>query len=125
MARKPEAPISEYKQPAGGRGAVKSALNAFQVQGIPVKALQSFVKANKADGFDCPGCAFPNKSGGALVDSCEQGQKAIAWEMTKKQAAPDFFARMPLSQLRDLTDNELESVGRLTHPLVYDAGSDT
>ena len=125
MARKPEAQIKEYQQPAGGRGAVKSALNAFRVQGIPVKALQSFAKANKVDGFDCPGCAFPNKSDGALVDSCEQGQKAIAWEMTKKQAAPDFFARMPLAQLRDLTDNELEAVGRLTHPLVYDANSDT
>jgi molybdopterin-dependent oxidoreductase alpha subunit len=125
MSRKPEAQIREYKQPAGGRGAVKSALNAFRLQGIPVRALQSFVTANKPGGFDCPGCAFPDKNGGALVDSCEQGQKAIAWEMTKKRADSDFFARRPLAQLRELTDHELESVGRLTHPLFYDAGSDT
>jgi molybdopterin-dependent oxidoreductase alpha subunit len=125
MSRKPAAQIREYKAPAGGRGAVKSALNAFRVQGIPVKILQSFAKANKLNGFDCPGCAFPDKGDGSAIDSCEQGQKAIAWEMTKKRADPDFFARMPLAQLREWTDHELESVGRLTHPLVYDAGSDT
>ena len=123
MPRKPDVQIKQYNQPAGGRGAVKSALNAFRIQGIPVRAVQSFTKANKPDGFDCPGCAFPDKTGGALIDSCEQGQKAIAWEMTKKHANPDFFAHMPLSRLRELTDNELESVGRLTHPLVYDRGA--
>src|SRR4051794_40699205 len=119
MPRKPIAQIREYKQPAGGRGAVRSTLNAFRLQGIPIRVVQSFAKANKTNGFDCPGCAFPDKGDGSLIDSCEQGQKAIAWEMTKKRAAPDFFAGKSLAQLREFTDHELEAVGRLTHPLVY------
>jgi molybdopterin-dependent oxidoreductase alpha subunit len=124
MPRKTDVQIKPYDQPAGGRGAVKSALNAFRIQGIPVRALQSFAKANKPDGFDCPGCAFPDKTGGALVDSCEQGQKAIAWEMTNKRADPAFFAGKPLAHLRAWSDHELEAVGRLTHPMVYDGSID-
>ena len=66
--------------PAGGRGAISGALRAFARQHIPVKVVGSFLTANKVHGFDCPGCAFPDKTGKPLVDSCEQGQKAIAWK---------------------------------------------
>jgi molybdopterin-dependent oxidoreductase alpha subunit len=117
--------IEEYKDPAGGRGAVKEAINAFWQQRIPLKVIESFRKANTPHGFDCPGCAFPDKNQGAGIDSCEQGQKAIAWELTAKRTDADFFARHPLGDLRHWSNIDLENQGRLTTPLRYDAASDT
>lgn len=120
-----ELKIEEYKNPAGGRGAIKGAVNAFWQQRIPLKVIESFRKANTPHGFDCPGCAFPDKNQGAGIDSCEQGQKAIAWELTTKQTNADFFAAHPLSELRQWSNIDLENEGRLTTPLRYDADSDT
>lgn len=117
--------IEEYKNPAGGRGAVKGAVNAFWQQRIPLKVIESFRKANTPHGFDCPGCAFPDKNQGAGIDSCEQGQKAIAWELTAKQTDTDFFAKHSLSDLRNWSNLDLENQGRLTTPLSYNADSDT
>src|SRR5690606_31809896 len=81
----------------------------------------SFLHANKVHGgFDCPGCAFPDKPGRPLLDSCEQGQKAIAWEMTRKAVDANFFEGRTPEQLRDLSDFELEFQGRLTTPVLYE-----
>jgi hypothetical protein len=67
--------------------------------------IESFLLANKLPhGFDCPGCAFPDKPGKPLVDSCEQGQKAIAWEMTRKAVGAEFFDGR--------TPTELQALGR-------------
>jgi len=106
--------------PAGGRGAIAGSVRAFARQGIPIKLIASFAKANKVHGFDCPGCAFPDKTGHPLVDSCEQGQKAIAWEMTRKAVGAEFFEGRTPWQLRALSDFDLEFQGRLTHPVVYE-----
>ena len=121
---RPEAHIKHDNSPAGGFGALRGSLRAFQQQGIPLKVIESFAKANKPGQFDCPGCAFPDKGHG-LVDSCEQGQKAIAWEMTPRLADADFFSAHPLQELRNWTDYELENQGRLAVPLLYDSASDT
>ena len=105
--------------PAGGRGAILGSVKAFQKQGIPFKLVESFAHANKLSGFDCPGCAFPDKPGTPMVDSCEQGQKAIAWEMTRKAVGADFFAGKSLQDLQALSDLALEQSGRLTTPMVH------
>jgi molybdopterin-dependent oxidoreductase alpha subunit len=110
-------------KPAGGRGAVEATLRAFRSQGIPFQVLPALLRANKHQHFDCPGCAFPDKPGQPTVDSCEQGQKAIAWEMTRHSAGPDFFQQRSVEQLRRLSDHELEKQGRLTSPLLYQADS--
>lgn len=116
--------IEEYKDPAGGRGAVKGALAAFWNQRIPLKVIESFRMANNPGGFDCPGCAFPDKNPGGGLDSCEQGQKAIAWEMTPKRTDDVFFAKYSLDELRQWSDLDLENQGRLTLPLRYNADAD-
>jgi molybdopterin-dependent oxidoreductase alpha subunit len=96
-------------------------VRAFARQGIPIKLVGSFLHANKLPGgFDCPGCAFPDKRGHPLVDSCEQGQKAIAWEMTRKAVGASFFAGRTPEELRARSDFDLEFQGRLTHPVVYE-----
>ena len=106
-------------KPAGGRGALTGTVRAWSQQGIALKLVNSFLTANKIDGFDCPGCAFPDKPGKPLVDSCEQGQKAIAWEMTRKPVGAEFFDGKTPAQLQALSDFDLEFQGRLTTPVLY------
>jgi molybdopterin-dependent oxidoreductase alpha subunit len=111
-------------KPAGGRGSISGSVRAFVRQDIPLKLIGSFLHANKLpDGFDCPGCAFPDKPGKPLLDSCEQGQKAIAWEMTRKAVGADFFAGTTPAQLQALGDFDLEFQGRLTTPVLYEKAS--
>jgi molybdopterin-dependent oxidoreductase alpha subunit len=111
-------------KPAGGRGSISGSVRAFVRQDIPIKLIGSFLHANKLPGgFDCPGCAFPDKPGKPLLDSCEQGQKAIAWEMTRKAVGADFFAGKTPAQLQALGDFDLEFQGRLTTPVLYERAS--
>lgn len=108
-------------KPAGGRGSISGSVRAFAQQNIPIQLIGSFRHANKLPGgFDCPGCAFPDKAGKPLLDSCEQGQKAIAWEMTRKAVGAEFFDGKTPAQLQALGDFELEFHGRLTTPVLYE-----
>ena len=87
----------------------------------------SMLKVNQADGFDCPGCAWPDPADPgerSAFEFCENGAKAVAWEATKKRCDPAFFTRHTVAELDAWTDHELEAVGRLTKPMRYDAESD-
>ncbi len=74
-----------------------------------------------AEGFDCPGCARPDPKHTSSFEYCENGGKAIAWEATAKRCTPEFFAAHTVTELEGWSDYELEMVGRLTHPMAYDA----
>jgi molybdopterin-dependent oxidoreductase alpha subunit len=82
-------------------------------------------RTNKPTGFDCPGCAWPDKENTSTFQFCENGAKAVTWEATKKRVTQEFFAAHTVSSLLQWTDYELENEGRLTQPLVYDRASDT
>ncbi len=49
----------------------------------------------------------------------------MSWETTTKRATPAFFAKHTLTELFGWSDYNLEDVGRLTHPMKYDAETDT
>ena len=117
--------IEPYTSPAGGWGALDGIRKAFTLHRIPLQRTRALFKANHDRGFDCPGCAWPDRNDGKAIDACENGMKAVAAEMTARLATPDFFARHPLTVLRKETDFELEDHGRIAHPLFYDAPSDT
>ena len=76
-------------------------------------------------GFDCPGCAWPDKDHTSTFQFCENGAKAVTWEATKKRVTPEFFAEHTVTELFQQSDYELENHGRLTHPMAYDRASDT
>jgi molybdopterin-dependent oxidoreductase alpha subunit len=90
-----------------------------------LKAPITLMRTNQPDGFDCPGCAWPDKEHKSTFQFCENGAKAVTWEATSKRVTPEFFANHPVSTLLHRSDFELEDLGRLTHPLVYDRASDT
>lgn len=112
------------KQAAGGWAALKSATQHLREQQIVFKGNKTLLAMNKPDGFDCPGCAWPDANPHGSFEYCENGAKAVAWEATAKRAGPDFFAQHTLSELRERSDHWLEDQGRLTDPLRYNRETD-
>jgi molybdopterin-dependent oxidoreductase alpha subunit len=116
--------IRPYHQPAGGWGALKALGEHLVEQGIPVKGATTLARMNQPQGFDCPGCAWPDPKHTSSFEYCENGGKAVAWESTAKRCTPEFFAAHTVAELESWGDYELEMAGRLTHPMAYDAASD-
>ncbi|MDP9897883.1 FdhF/YdeP family oxidoreductase [Variovorax ginsengisoli] len=119
-----EQKIERYTGPAGGWGALRSVTQALLRQDIPVKGARTLLSANQPDGFDCPGCAWPDRNHASSFEFCENGVKAVAAEATARRAGPELFARHTVEELAAQSDFWLEDQGRLTHPMVYDAASD-
>ncbi|MBY0610988.1 MAG: FdhF/YdeP family oxidoreductase [Beijerinckiaceae bacterium] len=116
--------VGAYHQPAGGWGALKALGKALLIQGAPVKSAATLSHMNQPQGFDCPGCAWPDPKHTSSFEFCENGGKAVAWETTSKRCTPEFFAEHSVKELSGWDDYQLEMAGRLTHPMAYDAASD-
>lgn len=113
--------IEPYTQPAGGWGALLSVAKNLQRQDIVKKGSITLLNVNQPTGFDCPGCAWPEKKHTHAFNFCENGAKAVAFEATSKRVTPEFFAEHTVSWLSEQNDFYLEDLGRLTHPMRYDA----
>jgi molybdopterin-dependent oxidoreductase alpha subunit len=109
---------------AGGWGALAATGRIVREQGAPLTSARALLKANQPDGFDCPGCAWPDPKHTSSFEFCENGAKAVAWETTSRIVDADFFATHTVSALRAESDHWLESQGRLACPMRYDATTD-
>ena len=116
--------VRPYRHPAGGWGALKAVSEHLIEQHIPLKGAVTLGCVNQPAGFDCPGCAWPDPKHTSSFEFCENGAKAVAWEATSKRCTPEFFANHSVTELLGWGDYHLEMVGRLTHPMAYDAVSD-
>lgn len=121
--RRPEG-IRDYEEPAGGWGALKALAVALKEQQLIVDGVPTLLKQNQPDGFDCPGCAWPDPKHTSAFEFCENGAKAVTWESTPKRVGPEFFAQHTVASLWERSDYWLEDQGRLTHPLRYNAATD-
>ena len=119
-----EQKIELYDGPAGGWGALKSVARHLNEQGVAVKGAKTLLHANQPDGFDCPGCAWPDRDHRSTFEFCENGAKAVAAEATARRATPEVIGAKTLAQWAEASDFELEATGRLTEPMLYDAGTD-
>src|ERR1700731_165548 len=120
-----ELPLFEpYESPAGGWGALQATATALREQSVVLKGGKSLLSMNQPDGFDCPGCAWPDPKHTSSFEFCENGAKALAFEATNRRVTPDFFAAHSVRELEQRSDYWLEEQGRLTEPMRYDAGSD-
>ncbi|MFA5684340.1 MAG: FdhF/YdeP family oxidoreductase [Lysobacteraceae bacterium] len=117
-------PIRRYEGPAGGWDALKSVARHLIEQDIGIKGARTLLHANQPDGFDCPGCAWPDRDHTSTFEFCENGAKAVAAEATKFRAGPELFAQYSVTRLAEYSDYWLEQQGRLTQPMRYDAASD-
>lgn len=116
--------IKPFDKPAGGMSALASALLSLREQGIIGKGTRTMLRSNQPEGFDCPGCAWPDRNPHSTFEFCENGVKAVAAEATARRVTPEFFAQHSVSELAGWSDMALEAQGRLTSPMRWDAGSD-
>jgi len=120
----PLAGVARYDGPAGGWGALGAVAQTLRRQMAVAKDTRMLLKVNQPEGFDCPGCAWPDPKHTSSFEFCENGAKAVSWEATNKRSTPEFFAQQTVSELWGWSDHALENQGRLTHPMRYDATTD-
>lgn len=115
--------FSKKPNKAGGFSSLTSTLKHIVQSQQPQTNVKNLLRANKDKGFDCPGCAWGDEKEG-ILQFCENGAKAIAWESTSKKVDAQFFERYTVSQLQKQSDYWLEYQGRLTEPMKYNQITD-
>ena len=131
MATKPpEFDIDEAELRATGRKkvavGVPAVLHALKISNDQMgvrRTVDTLLRVNQKDGFDCPGCAWPEEDKRHIAEFCENGAKAVAEEATVRRVTPEFFAEHSIDQLRSHDDWWLGQQGRLTHPMILDEGA--
>ncbi|MCS0606511.1 FdhF/YdeP family oxidoreductase [Streptomyces sp. LP11] len=132
MASKPPAgdPVQDApkvgapKHAAAGLPAIGHTLRIAQQQmGVRRTAL-TLLRVNQKDGFDCPGCAWPEPEHRHAAEFCENGAKAVAEEATLRRVTPEFFAAHPVADLAGRSGYWLGQQGRLTHPMYLPEGGE-
>ena len=115
--------LKKPKSKAAGLPAVSSSLVHGLTKMGPVKTVKTLRMVNQKEGFDCPGCAWPDPDHRTTFEFCENGAKAVADEAMKAKVTPEFFGTMSLQQLSAMSDYQLNRLGRISHPVFLAADS--
>ena len=117
--------LTDVPKSAVGVKAIVSALTHIKNEVGVVKGIKLLSKLNQKDGFDCPGCAWPDpdEKRAFLAEYCENGAKAVAEEATKNKVSPIFFATHSVQELSEFSDYEIGKSGRITHPMYLPEGA--
>ena len=116
--------LGKPKQAAAGMPAVISTVeHVFGEMGLS-RGVKALLNVNQKDGYDCPGCAWPDPDDdrSSIAEYCENGAKAIAEEATTKKLNASFFAQNSIASLSQLTDYEIGKKGRIALPLYLPKG---
>jgi molybdopterin-dependent oxidoreductase alpha subunit len=116
--------LSEPSDHAGGVGAIVSTMRHARAEMGVTRSVRTLLRVNQHDGFDCPGCAWPEPDRERpLAEFCENGAKAVASEATLRRAGPELFAEKSIDALAKESDFALNAYGRLTHPMLLREGA--
>ena len=111
------------KTAAGISGVISAGKKVIAEAGLfrGFTALQSL---NKAGGFDCPSCAWPDPDDERSIfgEYCENGARAVADEATSKKLTAEFFQKHSVHELASLSDFEIGNKGRIAQPLYLPEG---
>ncbi|MCS0637382.1 FdhF/YdeP family oxidoreductase [Streptomyces sp. LP05-1] len=116
--------VEEPHHAAAGLPAIGHTLRMSHAQMGLARTARTLLRVNQKQGFDCPGCAWPEGDKRHVAEFCENGAKAVAEEATLRRVTPDFFAGHPVAELAERSGYWLGQQGRLTHPMLLDAGAD-
>ncbi len=117
--------VTKPKIVAAGIPAVISSVKHVLNEMDPIRGFKALSKLNQKDGFDCPGCAWPDPDDdrSPIAEYCENGAKAIAEEATTKALWASFFAHHSVTQLAELNDYEIGKKGRVAEPMYLPEGA--
>lgn len=116
--------IRPLSKSAGGVPAILSAVKSAWSEMGAVRGLRTLLKLNQQDGFDCPGCAWPEPDQErSSAEFCENGAKHVADEATNKRITPEFFRAWSVTDLSFKSDYWLGKQGRITHPMFLRSGA--
>ncbi|MFE9912072.1 FdhF/YdeP family oxidoreductase [Streptomyces clavifer] len=116
--------VEAVQHAAAGLPAVAHSLRIAQQQMGVRRTARTLLKVNQKDGFDCPGCAWPEGDKRHTAEFCENGAKAVAEEATLRRVTPDFFAAHPVADLATRSGYWLGQQGRITQPVYLPEGAD-
>ncbi|MFE5797668.1 FdhF/YdeP family oxidoreductase [Streptomyces sp. NPDC056503] len=116
--------VTPPQHAAAGLPAIGHTLRIAQEQMGAVRTARTLLKVNQKDGFDCPGCAWPEGDKRHLAEFCENGAKAVAEEATLRRVTPEFFAAHPVAELAEKSGYWLGQQGRITRPVYLPEGAD-
>jgi molybdopterin-dependent oxidoreductase alpha subunit len=120
----PDLRIGAPEDHAAGIPAIVATLrHAVSEMGV-VRSARALARVNQADGFDCPGCAWPEHAERHHAEFCENGAKAVAEEATRRRVGPELFAQYTVAELARQSDFWLGKRGRLTHPMFLARGAE-
>ena len=88
-----EVDLREVPKTAGGAGAIWSTMKHLARDSGLLHGGRALLAMNQPDGFDCPGCAWPEPGAAHRphIEFCENGAKALAEEATTARATPELF----------------------------------
>jgi molybdopterin-dependent oxidoreductase alpha subunit len=110
--------------PAGGLASVASTLRHVSGKVGLGEGARLLARMNQEDGFDCPGCAWPDPAERAAIEFCENGAKHLAHEATSNRVTAAWLADWPIPRLAAQSDIWLEAQGRIAEPLWKAPGED-
>ncbi|MFE9660532.1 FdhF/YdeP family oxidoreductase [Streptomyces sp. NPDC005955] len=116
--------VSPPPHSAAGLPGIGHSLRTAQQQMGVRRAALTLLRVNQKDGFDCPGCAWPEPEHRHAAEFCENGAKAVAEEATLRRVTPAFFAEHSVADLAERSGYWLGQQGRLTHPMYLPAGAE-
>ncbi|MFI8422636.1 FdhF/YdeP family oxidoreductase [Streptomyces sp. NPDC085479] len=116
--------VTPPQHAAAGLPAIGHTLRIAQEQMGAVRTARTLLRVNQKDGFDCPGCAWPEGDKRHLAEFCENGAKAVAEEATLRRVTPEFFAAHPVAALAEKSGYWLGQQGRITEPVYLPEGGD-
>ncbi|WP_439488849.1 FdhF/YdeP family oxidoreductase [Algoriphagus sp.] len=104
---------------AAGLMGVKVALeHTFKEMGA-IRALKTLSHMNQPEGFDCPGCAWPDPEKRSKIgEYCENGAKALAEEATNLTVDNAFFSNFSVQEISSWSDYKIGKSGRLVSPMI-------
>lgn len=115
--------VRPKKAAAGLPSVVKTLEKSFGEMGVG-RSFRVLAALNQKSGFDCPGCAWPEREEHrSAIEFCENGAKAAADEATTRKIGAEFFREWSIDALDNQPDVWLNAQGRIVEPLILREGS--
>ena len=111
------------KRAAGLPAVISSAQHGIRRMGVR-RTWKTLRTVNQLEGFDCPGCAWPDPEHRSGFEFCENGAKAVAEEAMSARFTAEKLASRTIAEWSELSDYELGGLGRLTQPVHRRKGHD-